>query len=209
MLIGISMIVVSIKLFYDSFVSIINGSKLLFSWNLVIVSIITIITKMFLYLYTKNIYKKINNLLIKSNMIDHRNDMVLTSLTLIAIICAKYRIYFVDGIVGTIISLWICYSGCKLYRESYNVLMDQAIDTDSKKKILDILKSYSEIKRIGDIYSVPIGYKYIVVITIYVNGSMKTKTSHQIADKVEKAILNKIDKIENVIVHIEPYVDSK
>ena len=209
MLIGISMIVVSIKLFYDSFVSIINGSKLLFSWNLVIVSIITIITKMFLYLYTKKKNKKINNLLIKSNMIDHRNDMVLTSLTLIAIICAKYRIYFVDGIVGTIISLWICYSGCKLYRESYNVLMDQAIDTDSKKKILDILKSYSEIKRIGDIYSVPIGYKYIVVITIYVNGSMKTKTSHQIADKVEKAILNKIDKIENVIVHIEPYVDSK
>ena len=116
-----------------------------------------------------------------------------------------FEIYFVDGVVGIIISLWIFYSGCRLYKESYDVLMDQAIDNDSKKKILDILKSYSEIKRIGDIYSVPIGYKYIVVITIYVNGSMKTKNSHKIADKVEEDILKKIDKIENVIVHIEPY----
>ena len=205
MLIGISMIIVSGKLLYDSAVSIIYGSELIFSWNLVIISIITIFTKIFLYLYTKNIYKKSENLLIKSNMIDHRNDILLTFLTLVAIIFAKYNIYFVDGIVGIAISLWIFYSGIKLYKESYNVLMDQAIDNNSKKKILDVLKSYSEIKRIGDIYSVPIGYKYIVVITIYVNGSMKTKNSHKIADRVEEDILNKIDKIENVIVHIEPY----
>lgn len=209
MLIGISMIIVAIKLLYDSLLSIVNGNKLIFSWKLIIIASITIITKIILYLYTKKTYIESDNLLIKSNMIDHRNDVFLTILTLIAVFFTKLNIYFVDGIVGIIISIWILYSGIRLYKESYNVLMDQAIDNNSKKIILDILKSYNEIKRIGDIYSVPIGYKYIVVITIYVNGSMKTKTSHQIADKVEEDILNKIDKIENVIVHIEPYVDSK
>ena len=206
MLIGISMIVVSIKLFYDSFVSIMNGSKLLFSWNLVIISIITIITKLLLYLYTKSTYEKINNLLIKSNMIDHRNDMVLTSLTLIAIICAKNGIYFVDGIVGSIISVWIFITGIKLFMESYDILMDQAIDKKSQKVILGIVKRNKIIKRIGNIFSIFIGYKYIVIITIYVDGKMSTVKSHEITDSIEEEILKTVDKVDNVIVHVEPFV---
>ncbi len=209
MLIGISMIIIAGKLFYDSVLSIINDNKLIFSWKLIFISIITILTKLFLYLYCKSVLKRNNNLLIKSNMIDHRNDMVLTFLTLIAIIFTKFNIYFLDGIVGIIISIWILISGIKLYMESYNVLMDQAIDYLSQKEILKILKSYKEVKRIGNIYSVPIGYKYIVVITIYVNGKMTTKNSHKIADKIEDNIMKSIDKIEQVIVHIEPFENKK
>ena len=205
MLIGISMIIISFKLLYDSVLSIVNNNKLMFSWNLIIICTITIVTKLFLYLYSKKAYLKTNNLLIKSNMIDHRNDMFLTSLTLIAILFTKINIYFIDGIVGIIISIWIFISGIKIFRESYNVLMDQAIDNEVKKEILDIIKSYRVIKRIGNFYSIPIGYKYIVIVTIFVNGKMKTKDSHKIADSIEEEILKKIDNIENVIVHVEPF----
>ena len=84
--------------------------------------------------------------------------------------------------------------------------MDTAIDNESKKKILNIIKSYDEIKRIGEIYSIPIGYNYIVVLTIYVDGRMHTATSHKLADEVENKILKSNKRIENVIVHIEPYI---
>lgn len=208
LLIGISMLIIAIKLFYDSFMSILNKNELIFSWKLVIIAIITILTKLGLFLYTKYAYKKNANLLIKSNMIDHRNDMVITFFTLLAIILAKYEIYFVDGVVGIGISIWIFISGIKIYRESYTVLMDQAIDNESKKKILKILKDNKDIKRIGSIYSVPIGYKYIVVVTIFVNGKMKTINSHKIADKMEEDIIKKVDKVENVIIHVEPYLEK-
>ena len=205
MLIGISMIIIAVKLLYDSFFAIINGNKLVFSWKLIIICIITIVTKLILYLYTKKAYLQTENLLIKSNMIDHRNDIFLTMLTLLAIILVKINIYFVDGIVGIIISLWIMLSGIKLFKESYNVLMDQAIDNEAKKKIIKIIKKNKEIKRIGSFYSIPIGYKYIIVVTIFVNGKMLTKNSHKIADIIEDDILKEVPKIENVIVHIEPY----
>ena len=205
MLIGISMIIIAVKLLYDSFFAIINGNKLVFSWKLIIICIITIVTKLILYLYTKKAYLQTENLLIKSNMIDHRNDIFLTMLTLLAIILVKFNIYFVDGIVGIIISLWIMLSGIKLFKESYNVLMDQAIDNEAKKKIIKIIKKNKEIKRIGSFYSIPIGYKYIIVVTIFVNGKMLTKNSHKIADIIEDDILKEVPKIENVIVHIEPY----
>ena len=205
MLIGISMLIIAIKLLYDSFLSIVNGNKLVFSEKLIVICIITIIIKIILYFYTKNAYLKTDNLLIKSNMIDHRNDIFLTLLTLIAIILAKFNIYFVDGIVGIIISLWIMLSGIKIFKESYDILMDQAIDNETKKKIIKIIKKNKEIKKIGNFYSIPIGYKYIVVVTIFVNGKMLTKNSHKIADIIEENIIKEVPKIENVIVHIEPF----
>ena len=205
MLMGISMIIVVIKLLYDSVYSIINGNKIIFSWNLIIVCSITIIIKLSLFLYTKYAYNKTKNLLIKSNMLDHRNDILLTSLTLLACIFSKFGIYYIDGIVGIIISIWILITGIKIYYESYKVLMDQAIDKESQTLILSIIKSYKEIKKIGNLYSVPIGYKYIVVVTLYVNGSLKTKDSHKIADKIEDVVIKSVENIEKVIIHIEPY----
>ena len=209
MLISISMIIIAIKLLYDSIVSIINHSVVNYSILLIVISIVTILTKIALYIYANYVYKKTDNLLVKSNMLDHRNDIIVTSFTLIAIILSKYGIYWFDGIVGVGISIWIFIVGIKIYKESYDVLMDTAMDSESKKEILSILKSYADIKRIGRIYSVPVGYNYIVVLTIYVDGRMHTATSHKIADEIEKRIREEIKRIEDVIIHIEPFYEKK
>lgn len=206
MLISISMMVVAVKMLYDSGLSIIMKERLYFSWVLILVCVITILVKMFLYSYTKILYKKNKNLLVKANMIDHRNDCVITLFTTFAVLLTRVNIFFVDGIVGLGISIWIFIVGFQIFKESYNVLMDSAIDEESKKIILSILKSTKEIKRIGTLYSIPIGYKYIVVVTVFVNGKISTNKSHKIVDKVEKEILSNIDKIEEVIIHVEPYI---
>ena len=138
-------------------------------------------------------------------MLDHRNDIIITLFTLIAIILTKYGIYWFDGVVGTFISIWILFVGIRIFRESYDVLMDTAIDNKSKHKILSIINSFKDIKRIGEIYSIPVGYNYIVVLTIYVDGRMHTATSHELADEIEKRIKNGNERIADVFVHIEPF----
>jgi len=208
MFISISMMLVALKMLYDSIMSIINNNHLLFSWSLIVVCIVTIIVKFFLYLYSKQLYKKDNNLLVKSNMIDHRNDCVITFFTMIAILLTKVNIFFFDGIVGIGISVWIFLVGIGIFRESYNVLMDSSIDIETKRKILKIIKAEKDIKKIGRLYSIPIGYKYIVVVTVFINGKMPTSKSHKITEKLEKEILNNVEKIESVIIHVEPYFYS-
>ncbi len=205
MLISISMMIIAIKLLFDAVISLINHATVNFSINLIIVCIVTIITKLCLFLYAYYSYQKYDNLLVKSNMYDHRNDMVITSFTLIAALLSKYQIYWFDGIVGIGISLWIFWVGVKIFRESYDVLMDTAIDGESKKDIIQVIKKYDAIRRIGNIYSIPIGYKYIVVVTILVDGKMNTSKSHDITDEIEEEILQKIKRIEKVIIHVEPY----
>ena len=83
--------------------------------------------------------------------------------------------------------------------------MDSAIDRTSKKNILNIIKANDNVKRIGTLYSISVGYQYVVVITIYVDGNLSTVDSHEIADKLEKDIISNVKNIKEVIAHVEPY----
>lgn len=201
--ISISMIFVAIKLLYDSVMSLVHNDAFVFSWFLVAVCIITIVVKLLLYLYTKSLFKTHNNILLKANMKDHRNDCIVTSCTLISIIFGLFGFYLFDGIVGIGISIWICYTGINILIESCNVLMDVCIDSDTEKLILDLAHSYKDIKKVDNISSSPVGYQYIVVVTIYVDGNMSTFDSHKLADSLEKDI-TKLDKVYRTIIHVNP-----
>ena len=202
--ISISMIVVSLKILYDSALSIIYKNEIIFSWWLIIVCIITIVTKLTLYLYSKSALKKFNNILLESNMKDHRNDCIVTSFTTISIILSLFGLYWVDGIVGIGISFWIFYTGIKIFIESYNVLMDKSINPKIKEKIYAIIVKFDGVKEIVGMHTIPTGYKYILVLTIGVDGNMETFKSHTIADNLQKEIESKFDVIDRVIVHVEP-----
>lgn len=197
------MIAISIKLFIDAIVSLIFGNILEFSVYLIIVCIITIITKLSLFIYTNKLNKKFNNILLKANSKDHFNDCIVTSFTLISIIFASQGIYWIDGLVGLGIAVWICYSGIRIFIESYNVLMDISIDENTKDIILALVHNYKEIKSVENLYSTPSGYKYIIILTICVDGNMSTFDSHELADNLERDI-KKLDSVANAIIHVNP-----
>lgn len=202
--ISISMIIVSFKLLYDATISLIYGNQIQFSWLLVIVCIITIIVKLLLFIYTNNLCIKFdNNILLKANSKDHRNDCIVTTFTLISILATLLGITWLDGIVGIGISIWIAYTGIKIFIESYNILMDESVDEETKDLILHCINNYKEIQKMDHFSSAPVGYQYLIVLTIYVDGNMTTFKSHELADKLEKDI-NSLDKVYNTIIHVHP-----
>lgn len=203
LLISLVMILLSVKLLIDSISSLINNNYFTFSWGLIIVCIITICTKLTLYFYTKSVAKKYKNILLEANYKDHRNDCLITIGTLIACLGALFNIYWLDGMIGILISVWILYTGIKIFIESYNVLMDISLDAENNDIIIELIKTYDNIKGVESIYSTPSGYKYIVFITIQVDGNLTTFESHKIADDLEKD-LKKLDKISHAIVHVNP-----
>ena len=204
LLISIIIIYMSYKVFKDSLISIINKTEYQFSNFLIIVCIITILTKLSLFIYTNRISKKYNNVLIKANSIDHKNDMILTTLNLIAIILSKQGIYFIDGLVGIIIGLFIFISGIKIFKESYNVLMDKSLDVETKEKVYKIINKHKEIKKVQHFNSTPVGYQYQISFTIFVDGNLSTFESHEIANKLEKEIDKKLPEIYLTVIHVNP-----
>ena len=201
--IAISMIAVSLKTIFDALITLFEGNTITFSWWLIIVCIITILTKFSLFLYTRIMYKKYNNILLEASMQDHRNDCIITTFTLISILLSLKGIYWFDSVVGIGISAWICRTGIKIFMESYNILMDISIDENTKDIILDLVHSYKDIKKVDEFYSTPTGYQYVVFLTIYVDGNLSTFASHNLADSLERDIC-KLEKISKAIVHVNP-----
>lgn len=204
MLISIIIFMLSYEVFESSLNSLINKESYIFSYLLVVVCIITIITKLCLFLYTKKLAKDYNNLLIKANANDHRNDMLITSLNLIAIIFSKFGIFYFDGIVGMMIAIWIFISGIKIFKESYDVLMDKSLDIETKEKVYKIIKKHQEIKKVQHFNSTPVGYQYQISFTIFVDGNLSTFESHEIANNLEKEIDKKIPEIYLTVIHVNP-----
>ena len=204
MLISIFMIYTCVIMFKDSLLTIIYNKTYNFSIWLIIVCIITILTKLALYIYTYKLSKKYNNLLIKANSKDHIYDVVITSINLISCLLTLLDIYIFDGIVGILISIWIFINGIKIFIESYHVLMDKAMDEETKKEVYDIIKKHKEIKNVIHFNSTPVGYKYQISLTIFVDGNLSTFESHEIANKLEKEIINSIESIYLAVIHVNP-----
>ncbi len=204
MLISISMILMALFILKDSFMSLINGKTYEFSMWLIVVCLLTILVKFLLFIYTNKVYKKYNNLLVKANSRDHFNDMIITSVNLISCLLSLKGIYFLDGVTGIMISIWIIYTSIKLFIESYNVLMDKSISIDTKNEVYAIIDRHKEIKNVIHFNSTPVGYMYQISFTIYVDGNMSTFDSHEIANKLEKEIVSEIDEIYLVIIHVNP-----
>ncbi len=202
--ISLTMMGLSLKLLFDSILRLINKVEFDYSIFLIIVCVLTIVTKFSLYLYTKKLYKKYNNILLQSNYEDHRNDCLITSLTLISIISGRFfNIFWIDSIVGFAISAWIFVSGLKIFIESYNVLMDLSIDPKTKSDIIALVNRHENVLKCTNFYAIPIGYNYVLIFSIEVDGDMTTYDSHKLAEHLEKEV-QQIDKIEKVIIHVDP-----
>ena len=204
LLISISMILASFKSIKDSIKSLIYKENYEFSYFLIIICIITILTKLSLFIYTKRLAKKHNNILIEVNAKDHRNDCFVTLCTLISALLGLKNILWFDGVVGIGISLWICYTGICIFKESYDVLMDKAINETDKQKVLDIINAHSEILKVDHFNSIPVGYKYQISFTICVDGNLSTFESHKIANDLEEEISRKIEEVYLTIIHVHP-----
>ena len=198
------MLALGVRVLIDSIKSLISPDKYNFTIWLVIVCVITIVVKLALYLYTRSIGKKNKNLLVEANSKDHRNDIVITSCNLVAAVVSLFGIYILDGIVGVGIALWILYTGIRIFTDSYDVLMDKTISQETKDKVMQIINEHDEIYKIQHFNATPVGYRYQVSFSIFVDGNLSTFESHEIANTLEKEIGNEVPEIYLTVIHVNP-----
>ncbi len=210
LLISIVMALMAFKVFKSSFLSLIKQDTFIFSYYLVGVCLITIVVKFLLFIYTNRLYKRHKNILLKANSKDHINDCFITLINLIACLGSLIGIYFIDGVVGIGIGIYIFITACKIFIESYDVLMDKSISKETRSKVLDIVKKHEEIVKTNHFNATPVGYQYQISLTIFVDGNMSTFESHEIANRLEKEIDEEIPEIYLTVIHVNPMnVDNK
>ncbi len=203
LIISLIMGYLAIKIAWDGAVSLIDRNVFEISWYLILVCVITMITKFFLYIYTHKIGEKNDDILILANAQDHKNDILVTASVLVGVIAAVFKIYWLDGIIAICIATRIFYVAIDFFVQSYTVLIDRSMDDVEIKEIESIIKTYKNIDHIDRITSKSTGKSFIVIVKVSVDGNMTVNESHQIAGKL-KADIMKLKNVYDVVVHINP-----
>ncbi|EMS70921.1 cation diffusion facilitator family transporter [Ruminiclostridium cellobioparum] len=203
MIISLSLMFISITIFRSALSSIINKAAFETSWFLITVAIVTIAVKLSLFLYTNRVGKVLDNLLVLANSEDHRNDVFVTTGTLLGILMGYFGFNWVDGAVGIGISLWIFYTGIKIFISSFKVLMDTDIDPAFKANTYALVKGISGVDHIDSINAKPVGAGYILLIKVSVDGEMSVNESHKIASEIKFRVKD-IKGVKDAVVHINP-----
>lgn len=202
-LIGLFMIFVSFKTMYSGVLSIINKEIVKFSLMLIVVPVITIVTKLLLFLYCKKKSKEYNSLLLQANSKDHRNDIIISLGVLIGIVFAKLGYSFVDGAVGIVVSGVIIVTGIFIVKEAYDVLIDKCIDIETVSEMKNKIEQMDKVNHVDSIKSKPTGNMHMLIVKISVNPEMTVKESHKIAGKIRE-MLKENENVYDAVVHVNP-----
>lgn len=203
-LIGISMLLAAVAMLYSAIESILVGAQLSFSYYLIGASFVTMIVKFSLFLYTRSQYLKFHSILLRASMEDHRNDMLVTTGTIIGIVAGMYGWYSVDGWIAIGTSIWIGVVGIKLFKSSYDVLMDKDMDATQKAKMEQDILAYAEVIQIDHFLTKPVGDRYLVILKITMEGELTLNQAHALAGMIKCNMMEQYEEIYDMIIHMNP-----
>ncbi len=176
------------------------------NWLIIVILCITIVLKEFLTRISTNLGKRINSSSLRAESWHHRADAISTVLVIIGFILYRYGLFFVDGIIAMLISVFIAYTGITIIKESGSILMGEA---PSPSLIDDIKAMAMKCGGISDVHHVHVhdyGNKHEITIHIRLKPDTLLIDAHRKASEVEAHIKAEIKGAE-VTVHTEPEID--
>lgn len=148
--------------------------------------------------------KIIDSVALKATGVDSLTDAVATTLLLISSLLSYYLGYvFLDGYMGLIISLFICYSGIKMVIATSSPLLGESVDKKHIQNIIDEILSYEGVLGIHDILAHNYGpTKLFMSVHVEIDARMKLLSAHELIDNIEMDIRQKFDV--ELTIHMDP-----
>lgn len=109
-----------------------------------------------------------------------------------------------DPIMAVLVALNIIWAGWRLMRESVSSLMDASVDAGILAEIKTTISANATgAIEVHDLKTRMAGRATFVEFHLVVPGSMTVSAAHQICDRLEAALSDKVEGAE-VLIHIEP-----
>lgn len=169
-----------------------------------IIAIISVMIKVFLYQFTKVLSKKFSQPGLKADSINHFADALATSVVVIGILLAILGYEKFDYIASLIIAVIITYSGVKLFIEASSWLVDQAPDKEYLKEIRSYILGCDGVIKIDDIKVRMHVTKLYIDVEIAVDRNLSLIAAHEIAESVHLGVEEEFVDVIHCMVHVNP-----
>ena len=167
------------------------------------VVIICIVVKVGMYFYFRNVGTKARSPSIIASTVDYRNDILASSLVIIALIGAWLGFPLLDDVIAIIIGIFIFYSGYRIGMENIDYLVGKAPPAELLHKIEKKALSVRGILGIHDVRAQLAGNNVQVEIHIDVNRNLTLVKAHELGKKVQAAV-RELPEVDEVFTHIDP-----
>ena len=204
-IVDILIVLVGVELFKSSFDKIINPTLPDISTVTIVILVIAVLTKLWLFLFYNKIAKTIDSAAIKGNAYDSISDSISTFVVLLSAIVAKIFGISIDGYASILVAIFILFTGFKALKETIDLLLGMKPDTEFVEKLEEFTKKYEMISGIHDIMVHDYGPgRKIVSFHAEVPANCDICKAHDVIDQMEQDIYDEFNCITTI--HMDPIV---
>lgn len=204
-IVDILIVLVGVELFKSSFDKIINPTLPDINTVTIVILVIAVLTKLWLFLFYNKIAKTIDSAAIKGNAYDSISDSISTFVVLLSAIVAKIFGISIDGYASILVSIFILFTGFKALKETIDLLLGMKPDTEFVEKLEEFTKKYEMISGIHDIMVHDYGPgRKIVSFHAEVPANCDICKAHDVIDQMEQDIYDEFNCITTI--HMDPIV---
>ena len=176
-----------------------------FSAALLIVLLISIAAKFWLYLFNRTLGRKVDSTALLATAEDSRNDCIATLAVLCSAIVEHLTSFSLDGYMGLAVSVFIFISGIKLMKETINPLLGQSAPAELRALIVDYVSSHAKVIGYHDLYVHDYGPgRRFASLHVEMDAREDPLLCHEIIDDMERECLNSHGV--QLVIHYDPVI---
>ena len=198
-------ILVGVELGKGSIEKIINAEDISFSLISLVILIASILVKLWLGIFNKSLGERINSSTMKATAMDSISDVVATSAVVLSILIYKFTGFNIDGYIGILVALFICYTGIQTAKDTLSPLLGEAPEKEFVKEIENFVVAYPDIVGVHDLIVHNYGPgRRIISLHAEVPSKIDILKIHDTIDIIERDLHKRFDC--EAVIHMDPIV---
>ncbi len=186
-----------------SFDRIVHPETIHFSIPMIFVLAASILLKFWLFFFYRKIGNRIASQSILAASVDSISDVLVTLVTLIALVVSQFTTISIDGYVGLVVSAVVLFAGYKVAKDALSPLLGRTPDLETVKTLSAILTSDPNVLGVHDVILHDYGPGRVIASAhVEVSSHANFMDVHDAVDLLEKRIVNEMGI--PTTIHMDP-----
>ena len=201
--VGILILVLGFETAKESISKVIHPGSFDFRIASVIILLISIIVKFWMYAYNKKLSKTYDSSLLEATALDSISDVCGTTAVLVSTLLSPVLHFNLDGYMGIVVSGIILYGAYGLLRDMINSLIGEAPDPELVHNIVDRIMAHPAILGVHDMMLHNYGpNKIFASAHVEVDSSKDIFETHDHIDNIEREVKENMNI--DLVLHMDP-----
>lgn len=201
--VGATLVLLALKLLWDSVTGIIEGPSVVYSHFLVFGLGFAIVDMVLVYWYTQRTNRTLGSPALEALGKDAINDVYTSIAAVVGVFGAASGYPILDPIAGGLVSTLVLKEGISISRQNVDYLVGSAPPTDELDRIRSTIYDHPDVEGIHDLRCHYVGPTIEVEFHAEIDGSLSLTDAHQVETEIRNRVME-IPAVGDVHVHLDP-----